>query len=175
MPISFKKKQDLVEQLKKKVAESKSIVFADFTGLASGAMSDLRKKLRKENISFKVVKKTLLKKTFRALNLEDAADKDIPGQLSVAMSADEVGAAKAISAFIKETKTENLAILGGVLENKVLTKEEVVNLSKVPGKEELLGQLVGVLKSPMSGLVNATSGNIRNFVSILKQISNKEA
>lgn len=174
MPITFKKKQDLVEELKKKIADSKSIVFADFTGLASGAMSDLRKKLRKEKISFKVVKKTLLKRTFQALKLDDAAASNIPGQLSIAVSEDELSAAKALSAFIKESKTENLTILGGILENKLLTKEEVINLSKIPGKEELLGQLVGTLKSPMSGLVNTMSGNIRNLVFVLKQISNKE-
>lgn len=170
MPLTFQKKQELVDDLSEKIKNSKSMVFADFSGLPSESMSELRNRLRKENIVFRVVKKTLLKRVLRFLGLGDIAEKEIPGQLSVAFGVDEVGAAKSLSAFIKETKTENLGILGGVLEQKFLTKNEVISLAKVPTRQESLGLLVGTLKSPMSGLVNVLGGNIRNLILVLKQI-----
>lgn len=170
MPITFQKKQELVEDLTSKIKNSKSVIFADFSGLASQAMNDLRSKLRKQNIVFKVIKKTLLKRVLRSIGLDEIANKEIPGQLSIAISVDEVGAAKAVSSFIKEAKTDKLSILGGILEQKFLTKNEAINLSKVPTKEELLGYLVGTIKSPVSGLVNVLGGNIRNLIFVLKQI-----
>lgn len=174
MPITFQKKQELIKDLEEKVKNAKSVIFADFSGLESGAMADLRKRLRKENIVFKVVKKTLLKRVLRSLNLKDIADQEIPGQLSIAVGSDEVSAAKTLSVFIKETKTENLAMLGGILDQKFLSKAEAISLSKVPSKEELLGRLVGVINAPLGGLVNTLAGNMINFVFVLKQISNNK-
>lgn len=170
MPISFQKKQDLVKDLSEKIKNSKSVVFVDFTGLASDAMSSLRRKMRQENIFFKVIKKTLFKKALRVAGLKDAADNKIPGQLSVAMSSDEIAAAKTVDSFIKDTKTDHLSILGGVLEQKFLTKAEVVSLAKMPGKEELLGRLVGTVQAPVSGFVRVLQGNIRSLVFVLTQI-----
>lgn len=170
MPISFQKKQDLVKDLSEKIKNSKSVVFVDFTGLASDAMSSLRRKMRRENIFFKVIKKTLFKKALRVAGLKDAADNKIPGQLSVAMSSDEIAAAKTVDSFIKDTKTDYLSILGGVLEQKFLTKAEVVSLAKMPGKEELLGRLAGTVQAPVSGFVRVLQGNIRSLVFVLTQI-----
>lgn len=171
MPITFQKKQELVKELSDKIKDSKSVVFADFTGLASDAMSSLRKKMRQENIFFKVIKKTLLKRALRRAGLKDAAENKVPGQLSVAVSSDEVVAAKVVNSFIKDTKTEHLAILGGILEQKLLTKAEVISLAKMPSKEELLGRLVGTIQAPVGGFVNVLRGNIRNLISILSQIN----
>lgn len=170
MPITFQKKQKLVKELGDKIKNSKSVVFADFTGLASDAMSGLRKKMRRENVFFKVIRKTLFKRALRSAGLKEAAENKVPGQLSVAISNDEVGAAKAVSSFIKDTKTENLAILGGILEQKFLTKAEMADLAKVPSKEELLGSLVGTIQAPVSEFVNVLRGNIRNLILVLSQI-----
>lgn len=173
MPISFEKKGKLVDELKDTISISKSIVFADFSGLVSSAMNELRRKLRSEGVAFKVVKKTLLKRAFFSLNMPKIKDEEIPGQLSVAMSGDEIKAAKVVYSFIKESKTENLSILGGFLEQRYITKQEVIELAKIPGKEELLGRLVGTVQAPVSGLVNVLGGNIRNLIFVLKQLSNK--
>ncbi|PIV52072.1 50S ribosomal protein L10, partial [Candidatus Falkowbacteria bacterium CG02_land_8_20_14_3_00_36_14] len=61
--------------------------------------------------------------------------------------------------------------LGGILENKFISAEEVSNLAKLPSKQELYAKIVGSIKSPLRGLVNALSGNFRNLVYVLKAIA----
>lgn len=170
MALIFQKKQEITEELIKKIKDSKSLVFVDFTGLESGRTVDLRKKLKENGVSLRVAKKTLLRRALRSLGLGETAEQNIPGQLSIAFGSDEVGAAKAVNSFIKDTKTENLKILGGILEQKFLTNEEVIGLAKIPGREELLAKMVGSIKSPISGFVGVLAGNIRNLISVLNQI-----
>jgi large subunit ribosomal protein L10 len=71
---------------------------------------------------------------------------------------------------------ENLKIVGGLLGKSILSKEEVVALSKLPSKEELLAKLVGTLNAPVSGFVNVLAGNLRGLVQVLKAVGeSKEA
>jgi large subunit ribosomal protein L10 len=67
-------------------------------------------------------------------------------------------------------KKENLKILAGVLESKAIDADGVISLSKIPSREELLASVVGTIKAPISGFVNALSGNLRNLVQVLDQI-----
>ena len=96
------------------------------------------------------------------------------GQIAIAVSSnDEVEAAKIIAKAAKAN--ENLKIAGGVLGSKVLSQEEVIALSKLLSKEDLLAKLVGSLKSPISGLANVLAGNMRGLVQVLKAISESKA
>jgi len=76
--------------------------------------------------------------------------------------------AKIISGFSKEHN--KLKVLGGLMDDKALTVEEIKELAKIPSREELLAKLVWSIKSPVSGFVNVLSGNIRNLLLIFKQI-----
>jgi len=92
------------------------------------------------------------------------------GQIAVAVSSgDEVEASKIIAKMAKVN--ENLKISGGILGKKILSREEVMALSKLPSKEELLAKLVGTLNAPVSGFVNVLAGNLRGLVQVLKSIS----
>ena len=61
-------------------------------------------------------------------------------------------------------------MVGGVLERKFLSQQEVVNLSKLPSKDELIAKVVGSIRAPLAGLVNVLQGNIRGLVQVLNQI-----
>ena len=96
--------------------------------------------------------------------------KEMEGQVAVSISSqDEVIAAKIIEKFSKAN--QNLKILGGVLENKLMSIEQVKALAKLPNKEEMLGKLVGTIQAPISGFVNVCAGNLRGLVQVLKGIS----
>lgn len=162
-------KKELVKNLTEKVKKSKSVVFTDFKGVKVKDLTELKKELRKEGVDFKVLKKTLINIAFKEAGME-INTKEMEGQVAVSTSSkDEVAPAKIIDSFSK--KIENLKILGGVLENKVMSREEVNALAKLPSKEELLGKLVGTIQAPISGFVNVCAGNIRGLVQVLKGIS----
>jgi len=164
-------KNIIVKDLAEKLKESKAIVFSDFKGLSVKNMTNLRRELRKEDISFDVVKKTLVNIALKETGIEMDANK-LEGQIALAISkGDEVVAAKIIAKMAKAN--ENLKIVGGFLGVKKLTSEEVNALAKLPSKKELLAKLVGTLNAPTSGLVNVLAGNLRSLINVLNSI--KEA
>jgi large subunit ribosomal protein L10 len=162
-------KEAIVDEIADKVKKSKALVFSDFKGLKVKDMTQIRKDLRLEGVEFKVLKKTLayiaLKKAGKEVDI-----KKMEGQVALAMSKeDEVIAAKLIAKAAKSN--ENIKILGGMIDLRYIEKEEVLALSKLPSKEELLATFVGTINAPISGFVNVLAGNIRNLLNVLKAIN----
>jgi len=162
-------KKELVKNLADKLKNAKAVVFSDFRGLSVKDMTALRNELRKKEVSLQVLKKTLLNLALQDAKIEVDAKK-MEGQIAVALSKnDDVEAAKIIAKMSKTN--ENLKIVSGLLGKEILSKEQVLALSKLPSKEEMLGQLVRTLERPISGFVNVLAGNLRNFVQVLRAIS----
>ncbi|MDO9231611.1 MAG: 50S ribosomal protein L10 [bacterium] len=162
-------KEELVKSLAQKLKDSKAVVFSDFKGLAVKDMTVLRNELREKGIDFKVLKKTLISIALKDAGIEMDLKK-MEGQIAIAVSqGDEVEAAKIIAKMAKVN--ENLKIAGGILGKKILGAEEVMALSKLPSKDELLAKLVGTLNAPVSGFVNVLAGNLRGLVQVLKAVN----
>jgi large subunit ribosomal protein L10 len=166
-----KQKEEIVKDMTSKAKKAKAVVFSDFKGVKVKDLTALKKDLRKEGVDFKVAKKTLINIAFKEAGIE-IDTKEMEGQVAVSISTqDEVAAAKIIEKFSKVN--QNLKILGGVLENKLMSIEQVKALAKLPSKEEMLGKLVGTIQAPISGFVNVCAGNLRGLVQVLKGISEK--
>ncbi len=165
-------RQEKEEQLKQLVADltdARGVVFAQYRGLTVKAIDNIRKNLRKENIKYQVVKVTLLKKAFEQLGI-NSEEFTYTGPIAVAISNDdETTPARIIKALGKENP--NLTLDGGVIEKKVIGKQMVLQLADLPGKQQLLGQLVSVIAGPARGLVTVLSGNMRQLVYALNAIA----
>ncbi len=161
-------KKQLVKDLSENIKASKSAVFVDYRGLKVKNLTGLKKELRGSGVEFKVAKKTLIEKAFRDSGI-DMNVKNLEGQVAVAFSGDEITGAKIIEKFGRTN--ENLKILAGVLEKKLMSAAEMKALARLPGKEELLAKLVGTLNAPVSGLVNVLAGNLRGLAQVLKAIA----
>ncbi|MFC1629651.1 50S ribosomal protein L10 [Patescibacteria group bacterium] len=171
MPQTREQKQQTVEVLKEKIKKQKAIIFVDFTGLKVKNLTGLRNDLKASESEFKVAKRNLieiaLKESKVDINLEE-----LKGEIALVFGyKDQISPSKMVWQFSK--KNQNLKILGGFSENKFLKSEEIIELAKLPSREELLARLVGSTKAPISGFVNVLQGNLRNLVYILSQISNK--
>jgi large subunit ribosomal protein L10 len=176
MPKNKQQKQEILQNLKEKISQAKSIVFVSFNALSVKDNENLRIKLREENSEYYVVKKTLLDKAFKESKIKDLNPCDFEGKLATIFSyKDEVAPAKILGEFKKDKeKTDKIFFLGGVLDNKLLSKEEIITLSLLPGKQELYVKMVGSLNAPISGFVNVLAGNHRNLIGVLKAISEKK-
>lgn len=164
-------KEQLVKEIVERLGKTKGAVFADYTGLSVAKLTELRRKLLAQDGELKVAKKTLIDISFKQGGITDVDTKNMKGQVAVAFGyQDEVGAAKILNDFAK--KNEQLKILGGVLENKFIDALSVLSLAKLPSKQQLLGQLVGTIAAPLSGLLNVLQGNMRGLVRVLSQIKN---
>lgn len=169
--LTRKQKEEVVEELADKIRRQQSLIFTDITGVNVGDLQKLRRELRKQNIEYKVTKKSLiglaLKKGKKDLDISG-----FNGSLAIAFGyEDPIMPAKILSNFAKQN--ENLKILGGLMENKALALEEVKALAMIPSKNELLAMLINSIKGPINGFVNVLNGVTKNFIGILNAIENK--
>ena len=175
MPKNKLQKQEIFRNLNEKIKKSKSMVFAGFNALGVKDNENLRAKLRAENSEYYVAKKTLINLALKENKL-DINVRDFDGKVAAIFSyEDEVAPAKILVNFRKDKDKEGrIFFLGGILEGKLLSKEQVEALSQLPSKQELYGRLVGSLNAPISGFVNVLGGNLRGLVTVLKAISEKK-
>lgn len=176
MPKSKVQKQEILRSLEKKIEDSKSIVFAGFNTLGVKDNEDLRDNLIKEKSEYYVAKKTLLNLALKNQGLDDLDKLSLDGKIAAIFSyEDEIAAAKIVDNFRKDKeKASKLYFLGGVLEKKLLSKQDIESLAKLPSKQELYAKLVGSINAPVSGFVNALAGNLRNLVFVLKAIEEEK-
>ena len=164
-------KTESVKNLREKIAGTKAIIFADYQKLTSNQVNELRAKLREVNADVDVSKNTLLK---IALKEEDYNIKELETELkgptaTITAHGDSIEPIKALFDFIKKAGLPR--IKAGFFENTFTTAEMLEALSKLPSKKQLLGQLVGGLKSPLSGLVNVLGGSQKKLVYALSAIA----
>lgn len=150
MPITKEKKVEVVGKLEKITNEAKSLVFVNFHGLTVTDSTKLRKELKTKKIGYVVAKKTLLK---RALG-SNKIDGEIPaldGEVALVYGDDPIEPSREIYTFQKDHK-DKIKILGGVFEGKFIDALTMTGIATIPSREVLLGQLVGLLASPIRGL-----------------------
>ncbi len=162
----------MAEDLQDKIKKSKSIILVNYEGLKVSDIQSLRKLLKKETIDYLVAKKTLFKRACAQTKL-DIDPKAIPGNFALVFAyADEVAPAKILAKFAKDN--EKLKIVAGILDGKLIAERQVIALSKLPSKPELLARLVGCINYPASGFVTVLAGNFRGLVQVLNAIKDKK-
>ena len=174
MPKSRVQKEEIVKTLAERMAEMKSAVFINYSGLDVKSFETLRKDLRAEEVECNVAKKTLMKLALDEAKLKDVDVKSLEGQVAVAMGfKDEVAPARILKTFQKDN--EALEMLGGILEGEYIDQAKVLELANLPSREQLLASVVGSLRAPLSGLVNVLQGNMRGFINSLNAIQEQKA
>ncbi len=173
MPITKQAKQDLVASLTTEVSAAKEQVLVGYKGLTVADMQELRKKLREEGMSLRVVKTTLLNRVFADAKIDGLDAKAIKKPVALVIGNDEVMPAKILVEFGRTHK--QLEILSGALDKKAISKDMINSLASLPGRQDMLGILVGTFAAPMSSFVRVLSGVPRSLVQVLSQISKSKA
>jgi len=171
MSLTKAQKEKIVEDLTDDLKQQKSVVFVAIGGLKVKDLSGLRRKLKEIGGKLKVVKKTLMKIAFEKMGLK--LPENLIGEIAlVSAFENEILPIKSVHQFSKEN--ENLKILSGIFEGKLLEKEKIIEIAELPTKEELLARLVRSVSAPISGLVNVLQSNLRGLVYILSTIKRNE-
>ena len=159
MAISRDKKQTLVADMSAALKEAKMTAFAEYKGLKVSDVQDLRKAAREAGVKIKVVKNRLVRVAMKDVEALKNTETDLlKGQLVYALSnEDEIAAAQVLGKFAKEHP--EMQLVGGFdNEGKVINTEDIKTLADLPGKDQLIGQIVETLLSP----VNAITGGLTN-------------
>ena len=161
MALTKQEKYEVVAEVKDILKTSKMTVVAKYQGTTVKAMQQLRRDARGNGTKVKVVKNRLLKKALEqtdALKGMDASP--LEGMLLYAFnSEDEVAPAQSLNTFAKSNPT--LEFVGAIsAEGKFLSAEEVKALATLPGKNQLIAEVVATLLSPVHDVTNGLSGNL---------------
>ena len=146
-------KTDLVKTLRGTFEDSASVVVVHCIGLTVAESSDLRNRMRDENCFFKVTKNKLTRLALKDTKYQHMNELFV-GPTAIGSSNDPVMAAKVLVNFAKDN--DKLVIIGGGLEDKSLSKNDVEALAKLPSLNDLRGKLVGLLQAPATKIARLT-------------------
>lgn len=159
--------------LREKFSRSKGVAFTRYMGLNVADLQDLRRNLRAEENELVVAKKSLLGIMVADAGLSKEEIQNLPGDVAVVFGyKDEVSPAKIVAEFAKKHPT--VEFHGGVLEGKLIDRSQVEALSKLPSRLQLLAQMVGSMKSPITGMVTVLNGNLRGLVQVLGAVKEQK-
>jgi large subunit ribosomal protein L10 len=163
-------KAAVIEEVADQIRASEAIFAVDYRGISVKDAADLRTRLIEAGASFRIVKNRL---TIRAADAAGAENlKELlegPTAFTFVNEGGDVAlAAKALAQFRRATDT--LAFKGGQMDGETLSIEQIESISRLPTRDTLNGQFVGVLASPLTGLVRGLSSMISGLAIQLQQI-----
>ena len=173
MSANLEAKKLVVEEIKQKIQDAKSVVFVKFSGLSVAEDTEIRREFRKNNVEYKVLKNTLIRKAFNDLGITDF-DEDLNGPTSVAFGTDETGAAKVIIEAAKKYD-KKVSVKSAYVEGGKVDENGVKALAAMPSKEELIAKMLGSLQAPITNFVGVLSAMPRSLVIALNAIAEKKA
>jgi large subunit ribosomal protein L10 len=167
-------KATAVAEIAEQIQESEAVFAVDYRGITVAQVAELRGRLRDADATFRVVKNTL---TERAADQADAeALKSLlegPTALTF-VRGDAAAAAKAIADFQRTTGGELLPFKGGLMNGGALDAAQITAISKLPTRQVLYGQLVGVVASPITGLARGLNGLLSGLAVALGGVLEKK-
>jgi large subunit ribosomal protein L10 len=170
--LNISQKKELVERLHKMLSEAEVSILVNYKGIDVESITKLRAELRKENVSMEVVKNTILTRASEGTNSSVLKDYYSGPNAIVTSVADPVAPAKILVNFAKDN--EKLEIRVGALNGKLLDAEAIKQLSKMPSRDELLGQLICTINQVPTSFVRVLNEVPRSFVSVLSAIKDQK-
>ena len=161
-------KKSMAVELDQRVSGALYMILADYTGMDMPQTDTLKKSLRDQDASFNVVNNRMLNRALDA----DVSDL-LKGQTAMIYgSGDVVEVAKIIKKFTAANEVP--VVKGGLLEGKLISATEVVELAKLPSKDVLRAQLLGTLQAPCSQLVGVLDQKVTSLVYVLDAVKSKK-
>lgn len=154
-------KQVVVDEIKQKINEAKSVLLVDYRGLTVEQDTELRKALRENNVEYKVYKNTMVNFAIKGTEFESLSE-HLAGPTAIAISYEDATAGPRVLAKIAKAN-EKLEFKAGVVEGQYFDANKMLAIGNIAPREELLGRLLGSFKSPIS-----------SFARVIKQVAEKE-
>lgn len=160
-------KVERINQLKEELKGFSNYLFTDYRGLNVEQLNALRNILREKGAEYHVVKNRFIKRVFTDLGIS-TLDQFLINPTAIAYFNEDMSEIAKI--LIDTVKDSTFQIKGGWIDGNVLSYEDIENISKLPSRQALIVQTVGMLSSPMARLVWLLSGMLSKFVRTLKII-----
>ncbi len=157
-----------VDNLTEELKGAKSVVLINFVGMGVKAQQDLKRQLKEVGAKMIVVKNTLLKIAAKNAKVDEALLEDsiLTGQTALIVTSDDaISPIQVLGKFAKEFEIPQMKV--GIVEGVIQDAQTLIHLSTLPGRDILLGQLLGALIAPSYGLVSTLNAGPSRLVSML--------
>lgn len=161
----------MVAEVGTQVANAQAIIIAEYRGLGVGHMTQLRAKARQSGIYFRVLKNSLARRAVLDTPFAGLSEHMV-GPLAYGIGSDPVAAAKVLYEFSKGN--DKFVIKAGAMANLVMTHKEIASLAALPGRDELLGRLLGTMQAPVANFVRTLNEVPTRFVRGLAAIRDQK-
>ncbi|MEX0927941.1 MAG: 50S ribosomal protein L10 [Balneolales bacterium] len=173
MATTIEQKKEIVKELVETISNSDALYLTDYKGMSVADMNNLRSDLREKEVNYKVYNNKLVRRALEQIGGYDALDDLLINQTAYAfVQGDPAVPAKIFKKHLKENKKPEFkaAFIEGVL----YTSEQLDTLSAMKSKEEMIGEIVGLLMSPVTNIIGGLQAQGSNISAALKTISEKE-
>ncbi len=174
MPLTKEQKATAVDAITDQLEAAPMLYLTDFKGLTVEQANDLRRRFRDSGVEYKVIKNTLLRRAMEGLGGYDDLYDYLQGPTAVAFSEEPAAPARVIKKFTKDTRQDRPELKAAYIDGDVYGAGQLDVLATLKSKNELIGDIVGLLMAPMSNIVGALEAQGSNLVAILQTISEKE-
>ena len=165
-------KAEQVDLLTEKLKKAKVAVLTDYRGLTVSQIQDLRGKLRTGDVEYRVVKNTLARRAAEAAGFPQLQD-EIKGPVAIAFGYDDLGIpSRLINEWVRATRLK-LEVVGGLVEGRVFSPNEIKQLADLPSRETLIAQLMGTLQSPVVQLLGIMQTPLQQLMGTLNAYKTK--
>ena len=167
-------KAEIVEEVKEMITNSSAVYLTDFSGITVADITNIRNEFRKEGVKYKVIKNTLFSRAVSESGKYSKLNDDLVGMTGYAFAGDNpVAPAKIIKKYFDET--QKLALKACYIEDQFYDGTKLNELATLPSKKEIMAGILRAVNSPASGIVGAINAVMRDLVSVVDQISKKQA
>jgi large subunit ribosomal protein L10 len=165
-------KQAAVADLREQLASSRTLIVSEYRGLTVREIGEIRRSLRKQDVTYRVVKNRLLK-IAAADSVGAALDPLLTAPTAIAFGKDEGATAKAVMDTMRPYK--QVRITGAVLGDRAVDAAGVTRLASLPSRETLLGQLAGAFAAPLATTAGLFDAPLRDVVGLISALESKQA
>jgi large subunit ribosomal protein L10 len=166
-------KRETVAQLTEEARSATAMIVSEYRGLKVSELGEIRRNLRKQNVTYHVVKNRLMKIAAKDAGVE-RLDLLLEGPTAVAFArGDEAAAAKAVLDAVRPYRM--VKITGAVLGSRVIDVDGVTRLSLLPSREVVLAQIAGVIGAPMSALASLFEAPLREIPGLVQALADQRA
>jgi large subunit ribosomal protein L10 len=171
MPTEAKK--ETVAELREELANARTLIVSEYRGLKVKEIAEIRRSLRKQDVTYRVVKNRLLRIAAED-TIGDALGPLLVGPTAIAFGNDEAGTAKAVLDATRPY-ARVVHVTGGVLGDRAISADDVTRLATLPSREVLLAKLAGGMQAPVSTLAGLFAAPLRNLGYALQQVADQKA
>lgn len=167
-------KFEVISEVRKLIDDSSALYLTNYSGISVAEITTLRNELRKEGVTYKVIKNTLFERALKESGKYSKLEDYLTGMTGYAFaSSNPVAPAKIIKKYYDASRKFELKAC--YIEGQFYDGSRLTELANLPSKEEIIAGILGSLNSPASGIVGAINAVLRDLVSVVDQISKREA